>query len=384
TGTIAQSTHNGVGVAGIAFNTTIMPIKVLNSAGIGTTDQVADGIRYAADNGANIINLSLGGSGSAQAMEEAIAYASNAGVIVIAAAGNTGDAVPQYPASYDDYVISVSATRYDQARPAYSSYGSHIDIAAPGGDLTVNQNGDGYADGVLQMTFDPITQDPTDFGYYFLQGTSMAAPHVAGVAALVLAKHPTWTTAQVRYAIQSTATDIGTPGRDDDFGWGLINASAAVGASLPATTSYKDASRTTECNNFIDYTSEHTVYMKSTNLLPEYDYRMVYFDGDGDKRATQDFTSDASGNLITEHTFVAGTDTAGTWHVIVCDAAHTPASEYDAGWTYTIAEDTFTVQQSAIPEFPTILAAGVSLTLCAGIYLLMRRKLTPARAASRR
>lgn len=384
TGTIAQSTNNSEGVAGIAFNTTIMPVKVLSNAGTGTNEQVANGIYYATNNGAKIINLSLSSSVRAVAVEQAIVSASNAGVVVVAAVGNEGNALnePQYPAAYDSYVIAVSATRYDQARAYYSNYGSYVDIAAPGGDMTVDQNGDGEVDGVLQQTF--ATGVPTMFGYYLFQGTSMAAPHVAGVAALVLAKHPTWTAAQVRYAIQATATDKGSAGRDDEYGWGLVNASAAIGASLPQTTSYKDNGYTAECNNFIDYTSEHTVYMKSTNLLPEYDYRMAYFDGDGDKRATEDYASDASGNLTTEHTFVNGTDVAGTWHVVICDAAHTPPSEYDAGWTYTIAEDTFTVQQSAIPEFPTVLTAFVSLTLCVGVYLLMRRKLAPARAVGRR
>lgn len=124
--------------------------------------------------------------------------------------------------------------------------------------------------------------------------------------------------------------------------------------------------------------------MYGTSLLTDHYYKVAYYDSDDANRTTETTLSDGSGNVPSQHTFVADVDLPGTWHVILCDAAQDPPSEYDASWAYTIAEDTFTVQQSAIPEFPTILAAIASLALCAGIYLLMRRKLTPARAASRR
>ena len=107
---------------------------------------------------------------------------------------------------------------------------------------------------------------------------------------------------------------------------------------------------------------------------------MAYYDGGGDKRATTDNTSDTSGNLTSQHTFVAGTDVTGTWHVIVCDQAHTPPSTYSSTWTYTLREDTFTVQETAIPEFPTVMAAIVSLSLCVGVYLWLRRRRSPVPA----
>ena len=370
-GTIAQSTNNSKGVAGIAFETTIMVLKTLDSSGSGTHANMALAYEYAADKGAEIINYSAGGSHSTT-KENGVAYARNAGVVIAAAMGNDGNDTTQYPAGYNDYVIAVGSTRYDETRPAYGSYGSHMDIAAPGGDTSVDQNTDGYVDGVLQQTFVP--GDTTSFNYYFWQGTSMATPHVAGVAALILAKNPGWTPAQVRYALQSTATDKGTAGLDDYYGWGLMNASSAVGASLPPATSYSDSGHTTECNDYSDYSTEHIAYMKTTGLLNSYGYRMAYYDGGNDKKATEDNTSDAEGNLTTQHTFVAGADVDGTWNVIVCDDAHTPPATYDSTWTYTIASDTFTVQASAIPEFPTVLAAIVCLALCAGIYLWMRRK----------
>jgi serine protease len=225
-GTIAQSTNNGLGLAGIAFNTAIMPVKVFNSTGGGSHSLMAEGFYYATDHGVHIINYSASGAHSIT-KENAVAYAYNHGVTIIAAAGNeyeTGND-PQYPAAYDDYCIAVGATRFDQTRAPYSNTGSYLDIVAPGGDY-IDQNGDGYIDGVLQQTF--AEGDPTDFGYFFKVGTSMACPHVAGVAALILAKNPGLTPDQVREALESTATDLGTPGRDDMYGWGLLNAQAAV------------------------------------------------------------------------------------------------------------------------------------------------------------
>lgn len=236
TGTIAQSTHNTTGVAGIVFNTTIMPVKVLDATGSGLLDVIADGIRFATDNGADVISMSLGSTTDGQAMRDAVQYAFDNGVTVVASAGNSfesGNPV-NYPAAYDEYVIAVAATRYDEIRSYYSSTGSYVDIAAPGGDVTVDQNGDGFADGVLQQTFESST-DTSDFSYWFFQGTSMAAPHISGVAALLLAKDPSLTPAQVRTALESTAEDKGTAGRDDEYGWGIVDAKAALDSVATAT-----------------------------------------------------------------------------------------------------------------------------------------------------
>jgi subtilisin family serine protease len=222
-GTIAQTTNNGFGVAGVAFETAIMPVKVLNAAGTGSLDMLAEGIRYAVDNGADVISLSLGGPGSA-ALESAVAYAYNNGVVVVAASGNENAAVG-YPAAYDDYVIAVGATQYDEARAPYSNYGSSLDIVAPGGNILLDQNFDEFADGVLQNTFGDT---PVDWAYWFYQGTSMATPHVSGVAALLLARDVTLTPDEIRDVLQSTADDLGVAGRDNTFGYGLVNAEAAL------------------------------------------------------------------------------------------------------------------------------------------------------------
>ena len=226
-GTVAQSTNNSLGVAGVSFSSSLMPVKILDDNGDGTYADLAAGLVWATDNGAKIVNMSLSGPSAGQVLEDAVAYAYANGVTVIAATGNDGVDGVGYPAAYDNYVIAVGATRYDETRADYSNYGTELDMMGPGGDLDVDQNADGYGDGIVQNTFDPNTKNPKNFGYWFFEGTSMATPHVAGVAALIYAsdiKHPN----AIRDILQSTAEDLGVPGRDDLYGHGLVDALAAV------------------------------------------------------------------------------------------------------------------------------------------------------------
>ena len=218
-------------MAGVAYGASIMPVKVLNSRGSGTYADIADGIRFAADNGADVINLSLGGSSPSITLENALAYAYNKGVTIVAAAGNNSSNSLLYPAAYNNYVIAVGATRYDETLAPYSNYGAGLDVVAPGGDMSVDQNGDGYGDGILQQTFGGAWWNPR-WGYYFYQGTSMASPHVAGVAALIIANGNATAPGDVQMLLQSTADDLGTAGRDNTYGWGLINAMAALGGTV--------------------------------------------------------------------------------------------------------------------------------------------------------
>lgn len=225
-GTVAQSTDNGTGTAGVAFNCSVMPVKVLGQNGSGTYSDIADGIMFAADNGAQVINLSLGGPSNSITLKNALAYAYDKGVTIVCASGNNGSPnTIAYPAAYDEHCITVGATRYDETVAYYSNRGLSLDLVAPGGDLKVDQNGDGYGDGILQQTFGSRNND---WGYWFFEGTSMAAPHVSGVAALVIAHGVAITPDEVREALQSTAKDKGSPGWDPDFGYGIVDASAAL------------------------------------------------------------------------------------------------------------------------------------------------------------
>ncbi len=226
TGTIAQSTNNNLGVTGIAYNSSIMPVEVLDAAGSGASSVIANGIYFAADNGAQVINMSLGSSFLSTTIQDACNYAKNKGVTIICAAGNSGQRILEYPAALDA-CVSVSAVRFDSTLAGYSTYNDSVDITAPGGDTGIDQDGDGYVDGVLQQTHDGVNY--STFGYYFYQGTSMACPHVAGVAALVIsASGGTLTPDEVQAILQNSAVDLGAAGWDNRYGHGLLDANAAV------------------------------------------------------------------------------------------------------------------------------------------------------------
>lgn len=222
-GTIAQSTNNGTYVAGVAFNCSIMPVKVMDRFGKGTDDDIISGIRFAADNGASIINMSLGGFGTNPSLEEAVNYAASKGVVICASTGNDGQEEIYYPAAYSE-CMAVGATNRSKVRASYSNYGNEIDVVAPGG-----QN----PDWIYQVTYEIPEHPESGFGLVGMDGTSMACPHVAGVAALIKAHNPTWTRTDIRAAIEMTCRDLGTTGWDEETGWGLIDAAAALGAPQP-------------------------------------------------------------------------------------------------------------------------------------------------------
>jgi type VII secretion-associated serine protease mycosin len=215
TGIIAAGTGNSIGVAGVAWNAKVRPVKVLDDTGSGSDANVINGINWAVKNGVRVINMSLGGEGDNPILHTAIKNAVAKGVVLVAAAGNTGISDPHYPAAYPE-VLSVGATNWYGALTDFSTYGDSVDIAAPGFDVTSTA---------------PRAQTPSGYEPYWtgLSGTSFSSPIVAGVAALVRNKWPSFTPAQVMARLKATARDAGPRGNDPYYGAGILDAYYALG-----------------------------------------------------------------------------------------------------------------------------------------------------------
>ncbi len=212
-GTIAAEGDNNLGVVGVAWHAKVMAVRALDDGGLGYDSTLAEAIVYAADSGADVINASWGRSGTSQVLADAIGYAHSLGVVFVAAAGNdsmdAGEFVPANVAT----AIAVSALGPVDEVASFSNRGVKVELAAPGVDIFSLQSGSG--------------------GYVTKSGTSMAAPHVSGAAALILAKHPAYTQEQVRQALRFSATDLGPLGRDSSFGYGLVNPAGALTITTP-------------------------------------------------------------------------------------------------------------------------------------------------------
>jgi serine protease len=242
-GTVAAATDNGTGVAGVAFGATVMPLRVCTTSGCPGY-AIEQALRFAAglpnDSGtvppqtAGVVNLSLGRQGGpALASEQALFDELRArDIVVVASAGNSDTSEPGYPAAYQN-VLAVSAVDMDGNKAYYSNFGSWIDVAAPGGDLRRDANADGFPDGVLSTIADDREGEPVP-RYSFLQGTSMASPHVAGVTALMRSAVPAMSAQDIENLLRNgvITDDLGAPGRDDIYGHGLVNAAKAVTEAL--------------------------------------------------------------------------------------------------------------------------------------------------------
>ena len=219
-GIIAANKNNGSGGYGVNPNAKILPIDVFDRDWGASDYSIAQGILYAVEKGAKVINMSLGGPMKSPVIEEAVKKALEKNIVIVAAAGNTGEDSPSYPAAYEG-VISVGSTNADKKLSFYSTFGPTIDVVAPGEDIYST-----YYDYEKKST------------YTKLSGTSMASPVVAGVASLLLAKNPQLTPTQIEYILEHTADDLGDAGFDTKYGNGLVNPVAALEYDLTKLPSF--------------------------------------------------------------------------------------------------------------------------------------------------
>jgi subtilisin family serine protease len=214
-GTIIAAGNNNLGVAGIAYGCKLLPVKVVNASGFAAYSTVAQGIRFAVEQGAKVINLSIAGDTPSSALQSAIDYAWSNNVVVVAAAGNSGNSLPQYPAACN-HVLGVSATEPDDSLASFSSFGSSVSLSAPGDNIWT-------------------TQIAPAAPYGSWRGTSFASPLVAGAAALLVSVNPSLSCTQVVGLLETTADDLGIAGYDAAFGYGRLNVyrAVAIAAALP-------------------------------------------------------------------------------------------------------------------------------------------------------
>jgi subtilisin family serine protease len=226
-GTVAPETNNSIGTAGVGFssNILIMPLRVCSTSGCPTS-AIVSAIYHAADNGADVINLSLGGKFASSAEEQAINYAWDQDLVIVASSGNDGSGRVSYPAAFANSIAVGSTNWKDQLAP-YSNKGSALDVVAPGGDMSSYHDPGGIYSTMPTYDVYLTTNYSYSKNYDQLQGTSMATPQVSGLAALLFAMGGK-TNAEIRDIIESTADDLGKNGWDRNYGWGRVNIYAAV------------------------------------------------------------------------------------------------------------------------------------------------------------
>jgi len=319
-------TNNTIGVAGVDWNARIMPIRVLNDAGSGYSSDITEGINWAYQHGAKVLNLSLGGPGYSQSMQDAVTAAHTAGSLVVAAMGNDNTSTPSYPAAYYN-VLAVAATGPTDGKASYSNYGSHCDIAAPGGDMGWYHDPAGIYS--TMPTYDVYLT--THYSYYknydYLNGTSQASPYVAGLAALIFGLDTSLTPDEVQQIIEDTAVDLGATGWDVYYGWGRINAAAAVKPSVPTL----DNITNDDLNG--NYTVDWTDVSGATYTLQEDD--------------NSSFTSPNEYNAGTTSQYSVSGQTIGMWYYRV----RATRASVDSDWSNTQSV-------SVAPSAPTLIAIG--------------------------
>lgn len=357
-GTVSAATNNGQGVAGVAGGARVMPLRVLGAFG-GSSYDLVQALRYAAGlpnasgrvptRPADVINLSLGGGAYSQAEQDAISAARAQGVVVVAAAGNSNSAQPSYPAAYDG-VTSVAAVDAGKVRAAYSNYGPTVDVAAPGGgsSLVWSTLGSDAGQGIASI-------------YGGSAGTSMAAPHVSGVVALMKSVHDALTPAQFDCLLPGgqITEDLGDAGRADLFGHGLIRADQAIGAAadlaagtltLPprllasrnavnfgSSLSTAGVTLSNPCGGSLSVSAATSSAPGWLSVTPA----SVDAEGLGTYTLSIDRTALPAGSSTATVTF---TSTANSVTIAVAAQAYSASTADDAGWHYVLLIDTATGQ----------------------------------------
>ncbi|EFH31340.1 S8 family peptidase [Streptomyces pristinaespiralis] len=355
-GTIAATTNNSKGIAGIAYNATIQPVRVLGKCG-GTTADIMDSITWASGgtvsgvpnnpNPADVINMSLGGSGACDSgTQSAINAAVNRGTTVVVAAGNSNANAANFNPANCSNVITVAASDREGNRASYSNYGTIVDITAPGGETAVSS-----ANGIWS-TLNSGTRSPSTENYKAYQGTSMAAPHIAGLAALMYQANPSVTPAQVESSIRSNARTL--PGTcSGGCGAGLADAARTLGASGGTDPQPPTGSVFTNANNVnipdtkTPVTSSLAVTGISGNAPADLqiavdikhtyrgDLKIEIVAPSGASAVLQNTSSDSADNVITTYTVDAsGVAASGTWKLRVTDM-YSGDTGYIDSWSLT-------------------------------------------------
>jgi subtilisin family serine protease len=328
-GIAAAATNNSIGVAGMNWNARIMPVRVLDAGGSGPNTDIVKGINWAYQHGAKVINLSLGGTTYQQIMQDAINDAHDAGSLVVAAMGNCRTYDPpacpvanptNYPAAYDN-VMAVAATGPNDLFAPYSQYGTHCDISAPGGAMTSYHDPAGI---YSTMPTYPVYLT-TNYSYYrdydFLNGTSQATPFVSGLAALVWALNSSLPPDQVQQIIEDSARDLGDPGWDPTYGWGRIDALAALQllSKPPAPTLNPISNSDGNGEYLVDWTGSAT----ATSYLLQVD-------------SSPDFGSPATAYNGPASEFTVVGQGPGTWYYRVRATASTGVSDWSNTQSVTV------------------------------------------------
>ena len=373
-GIAAAVSHNGIGVAGMDWQARIMPIRVLDAEGGGYMDTLAEGIFWAYSHGAEVLNISSGGPYFSFSVLDAVNAARTAGSLVVASMGNDNSSTPVYPAAYGS-VLAVSATRHNDTRAGYSNYGDHCDVAAPGGNMSAYQDPNGIYSTMPTYPVYMTTQDNYWTNYDYVQGTSQAAPYVAGLAALIWSLKPSLTPDEVQEAIETTAVDLGQTGWDRYYGHGRVSAVAALRVYSPPLAPALSPIRNSDGGGtyLVDWNDEPNadVYVLEMSNVPSFlNATVVYSD-----TASEFQVIDRPGGFWYYRVLARNDNGDSPWSAVqsvrvkpgppVLSAINNPGSEdeYQLVWAASAGATGYTLEEDGDPAFgsPTVRYQGSAL-----------------------